>query len=136
MFAWMPKTLATCFAHFGAAGKNQRWSWSARSADGKTVVMTLWDDILNYTVKPATYDTFGRTDLPEWTNKPGNQERIENLKWSRDRCGGLFRVVITVAKDIHAIPRSIARCYPHERMIMHLIELNETTGEFRAVVGE
>jgi hypothetical protein len=49
--------LAEAFAHFGAAGKNQRWSWSARSADGRTVVLTVWKDGLNYTRKPIVYDT-------------------------------------------------------------------------------
>src|ERR1019366_2706519 len=49
----MPKKwgLAEAFAHFGATGRNQRWSWSARSADGKTVVITLWRDGRNYTVE-------------------------------------------------------------------------------------
>jgi len=37
-------TRADAFAYFGAQGKNPRWSWSARSADGKTVVLTMWQD--------------------------------------------------------------------------------------------
>jgi hypothetical protein len=125
--------LADCFAHFGAATKNSRWSWSARSRDGKVVVMTLWQDLLNYRVNPIAYDTFGRADLPEWTDTPGNRERLENLKWARDHCDGLFRVVIAVAKDTKASPRTIARCFPQDRMVMKLIDLNEQTGEFRAV---
>ena len=53
------------FAHFGAKGKNVRWSWSAKSADGKTVVMTLWKDLIDYSSSPIAYDTYGRKNLPD-----------------------------------------------------------------------
>jgi hypothetical protein len=33
-------TLKDCFAHFGATARNPRWSWSAISRDGNTVVIT------------------------------------------------------------------------------------------------
>ena len=36
---------------------------SNRSADGKTVVITLWRDGLDYRAKPIIYDTFNRPDL-------------------------------------------------------------------------
>src|SRR5277367_2991154 len=98
----MMSGLAQSFAHFKAAGKNPRWSWSARSADGETVVMTLWKDIIDYSSNPISYNTFGRKDLPEWIKRPGNQESIENLKWAVDHCAKKFRVVIIVAKDIDA----------------------------------
>jgi hypothetical protein len=106
------------------------WSVSARSADGKTVVLALWDDILNYRADPITYDIFGREDLPE---VPGNRERTENLKWARVHCESLFRVVIAVAEDTQALPRVIARCHPHDRLVMRLVDLDEKTGEFLAV---
>jgi hypothetical protein len=35
-------------------------------------------------------------------------------------------------KDPTARPRSIARRYPHPTLVMKLIDLDETTGEFRA----
>lgn len=60
-------------------------------------------------------------------------ERIENLKWARDHCERLFRVVVTVAEDEAASPRKIRDAYPQERMIMKLVQLNEDTSEFRAV---
>ncbi len=126
--------LAKAFAHFGAVGKNQRWSWSARTRDGKTVVMTLWKDHLNYSNKPVVYDTFNQQSLTRWTDLPGNRERIENLKWARDHCDGLFRVVIAVAKDVTAVPREIADCFPQDRILMRITDLNEDTGEFRAVM--
>jgi hypothetical protein len=61
------------------------------------------------------------------------QQRLENLKWARDHCDGLFRVVITVAEDINSLPRKIARSFPQDRMLMKLLDFNEQTGEFRAI---
>ena len=60
-------------------------------------------------------------------------ERIKHLKYSFENLGGLFRVIITVAKDIHSFPREIKNCYPWEGIWMRLIELNEETGECRAI---
>lgn len=131
----MPKKwrLAEAFAHFGAAGKNQRWSWSARSPDGKTVVITLWRDGLDYGSRPIVYDTFNRPDLYAWKDRLGNRERIDNLIWSRDHCDGLFRVVITVAEDVKANPRKIEDCFPKDEWLMKITDLDENTGEFRAI---
>lgn len=64
---------------------------------------------------------------------PGNRERIENLKWARDHCDGLFRVVVTVARDTKEIPRHIADCFPKPNLVMRITDLDEETGEFRAV---
>jgi hypothetical protein len=129
--------LAKAFAHFGAKGKNPRWSWSARSMDGKTIVITLWRDGLDFEAKPIVYDTFNRHDLYKWTDTQGNRERIENLIWARDHCDGHFRVVITVAEDVNAYPRKIENCYPKDDWLMKITALDEKTGEFRALkVGE
>ena len=59
------------FAHFGAAGRNHVWSWSARSPDGKTIVLTLWDDQFNRTAFPITYSNYGSDDLALWTGQIG-----------------------------------------------------------------
>jgi hypothetical protein len=63
-------------------------------------------------------------------NKPGNKERIENLIWAREHCGGLFRVVVVQAHE--ARPTSIAECWPAPNLVMKLTELDLDTGEFRA----
>jgi hypothetical protein len=125
--------LGECFKQYGAHGRNPRWSWSARSEDGKTVVLTLWKDHISVSNGITVYDSFDPTGHAAWIDTPGNRERLENLKWARDNCDGLFRVVITVAKDETAIPRSIAECYPRPNLIMRITDLNEKTGEFRAV---
>lgn len=119
------------FAKYGVAGKNQRWSWSARSSDGQTVVLTLWQDLVKLSEGVVYYDTFGHRS-EEWSDKPGNRERLENLIWARDKCGGLFRVIITVAADTDEFPRRIASCFARPDWTMTLTDLNETTGEFRA----
>ena len=125
--------LAKCFKAYNARGANPRWSWSARSEDGKTVVLTLWQDGIKVQGKAVTYDSFDLEGSGEWQALPGNRERIENLRWARDKCGGRFRVVITVAKDVSAVPRSIAQCFPKHNLTMRLLDLDENTGEFRAV---
>jgi len=73
---------------------------------------------------------------PEWTNKPGNRERLENLRWAMDHCGGLFRVVMVKAKNTEADPREIAECFPRDALVMKVTDLNEATGTFRAVAVE
>ena len=130
----MPKiwTLKDCFGSYGASGANQRWSWSARSQDGNTVVITLWKDLVRLENGVARYDSFNLESSGEWIDLLGNRERIENLIWARDNCDGLFRVVITIAEDTQAEPRKIEQCFPQPRMVMRIIELNESTGEFRA----
>jgi len=77
--------LVAAYARFGAVLRNPQWSWSARTANG-AVVLTLWRDEFNYQTRPASYDLRGHPRLPEWSNRPGNRERIENLKWARDHC--------------------------------------------------
>jgi hypothetical protein len=126
-------TKADAFAYFnGATARNSRWGWSGRSPDGRTVVITLWEDEIHYDGNTLVADMFGHERLHLWTHRLGNRGRIQDLAWARDRCDGLFRVVMTVAKDIKATPRSIARCYPQKTLVMKLIRLNEKTGEFRA----
>lgn len=125
-------TKRAAFAHFGAVGKNDRWSWSARSPDGSVVVLTLWRDEFNYSTDPPTYSSFGR----KWAsreNRPGNNERRDNLVWARDHCGGVFRAVIAVATDVTADPRKIASCAPSP-LRFRLLELDEVSGEFLAEV--
>ncbi|CAA6603793.1 conserved hypothetical protein [Rhodospirillaceae bacterium LM-1] len=123
-------TLKSCFEHFGAKQKNQRWSWSGRSDDGAIVVVTLWKDILKVSNGVAEYDAFGH-DAEKWIDKVGNRERLDNLKWALSHCDGIFRGIITVARDTETRPREIQECFPYQaRMKIHA--LNEATGEFKA----
>jgi hypothetical protein len=129
--------LAAAFAHFGAIPKNPRWSWSARSKDGNTVVINLWKDRFSYHKGRAEYDERAHGDIAQWMNRPGNRERLENLIWARDHCDGLFRVNIAIAEDINASPRKIIDVFPQDKLCMRVTDLDEQTGAFRAVqVGD
>ena len=125
-------TLRDAFAVFGAKARNPRWSWSARSPDGRTVVLTLWEDDFR---PDGTVDMFGQAECRKWRGKPGNQERIENLIYARDHCDRRFRVVRLTPKQGMRPPRSTgatAQRYPDPTLVMELTELDPHTGEFRA----
>jgi hypothetical protein len=114
-------TLKDAFAHFGAVARNPRWSWSARSPDGRTVVLAIWEAEL----RSGFVDTFG------WqSNRPGYRERVADLIHARDHCGGLFRVV--EVHDTREQPYKVADAQPLRGRTMQLTDFNEKTGEFRA----
>jgi hypothetical protein len=128
-------TLKDAFAHFGAVAANPVWAWSARSPDGATVVLTAWEDEFDPNTRPAVMDYYGDKDLARWTNRTGNKDRIRNLIHARDFCDRRFHVVMVKAKDVNASRRSILSRAPHP-IVMRLEELDEKTGEFRAVSVE
>jgi hypothetical protein len=125
--------LNVAYAKFGAVPRNKRWSWSARSGDGNTVVLALWKHLFDYSATPISYSEYGNPNLSEWRGGPGNIERIENLMHARAACEGLFRVVISVARDVNAAQLEIASAFDHPRLLMKLTDLDETSGEFRAI---
>ena len=128
----MPRkwTRSECFEHFGALCKNPQWSWSAKSADGRVVVMCMWQDEIKREGDRMVYQSL--TPRRGEQNRPGAKERLENLKWAREHCDGLARVVVMRANDTKADPRSIAECFPHDKLVMRITHINEATGEFRA----
>jgi hypothetical protein len=113
------------FAAFGTTLRNDQWSWSARSADGGTVVITAWQD--------RFYREHGRQmyGFPALSSaeraRPGFRELIENLTWAREHCGGRVRAVISRAKDPNADPRKIESSWP-ARFVMLLRDLDTETG--------
>jgi hypothetical protein len=127
----MPKkwTHTEAFAHFGATPRNVQWSWSGKSADGKTVVLTLWQDRITRKNGRVLYESGSLPD--QVRRRPGFSELMENLAWARDHCGGCFRVIIARAKDRHADPRSIEECFP-VKWAMKLIEFDPIAGTFTA----
>lgn len=119
-----------CFERYNTRPSNIRWSWSARSDDGRTVAVTLWQDRFErggtaYSPKADALDI-------KWIGSPGHKELVDNLKWARDHCDGEFRVIIAVPKDPAASPRSIKECFPHERLKMRIIHIDDGTGDFLA----
>ena len=125
-------TLTKAFAHFGAKVVNPRWSWSAVSADGKVVVLTLWEDHLEKNGNGVKIAIADKESLHVWQYRRGNQERIRNLKLVADHLGGLFRVIKVKAKDPMVEPRSVATWTPDDKLIMRLTHFDPETGMFGA----
>lgn len=135
----------------GASGPHRGGYWppSARSAvpkskirwlprlriltDSKKVAITIWEHEMG---ADGFVDYFGDPTLATWSSKPGNQERIRNLQIARDHCNALFHVIWVVARDLEETPRKIAGRYPENDLMMKLIDLDETTGAFSAVLVE
>jgi len=129
MVEWTKKS---AFAEYGAVSANPQWSWSARSPDGSTVVLTFWKDRLNFKTNPISYDDYKWEGYPI-EKRPGNSERKKNIRWALDHLDGIVRVVIARAVDTSAVPRRIAECYPQKNLFMRITDFDEETGEFRAV---
>lgn len=118
-------TMTEAFAYFGAeATVHIRQAWSARSADGRTVVLALWKEGVQDDGRNVFTDCFRGEKLDQWIDKHGNKDRIENLAWAEDHCDGLFRVVM-----VQNEPREY---YPDKTLVMRLRALDRKTGEFRA----
>ena len=111
---------------------NRQWSWSARSPDGRTVVVTWWKDQETRRNGKMVYDTRNMQNLAEWQWRNGNRDRIRNLVHARDHCDGLFRIVWVKTNDPDQRVRKTIERYPDETLEMRLIELDEQTGEFLA----
>ena len=120
------------YAALGAALKNERWAWSGHGEDGTTVVVTLWADKLRDVPGGGhRYDLFDAPDLDAWRTKRGNRERIRDLALARDRADGLFRVVIGRANEAGDAMLE-GSVYEPSDIVMRLIDLDESTGEFSA----
>lgn len=116
------------FKYFGVSPANIRWSWSGRSADGRTVAVRLWQD--RFEEKGRVYRSWS-DDVPgEWKSRPGFVELIGNLAHARDHTNGVVRVILLVARDKEARPRSIERSSPAPNLKMRVVELDEDKGTF------
>ena len=120
------------YAALGAALKNERWAWSGHSEDEAVVVVTLWADKLRAVPGGFRYDLFEAPDLEAWRTKRGNRERIRDLVLARDRCDGLFKVVIGRANETGHAMLEGSVYEPRPDLVMRLIDLDEATGEFSA----
>jgi hypothetical protein len=118
-------TKTEAFEYFRAKQKNPRWSWSARSEDGKTVVLTLWQD--HFIDGGRKYLAQGITTIE---TRLGHLELMENLRWAIDHCDGVVRAVMAVAVDTKADPRSIAKCFPHPTLKMKIVKFEPDKKRF------
>jgi hypothetical protein len=60
------QSVKDAFGFFGAVPVNRQWSWSARSPDGSTVVLTWWKDQEARRDGKLVYDTRNDPNLAEW----------------------------------------------------------------------
>jgi hypothetical protein len=129
---WTHWTLTECFNYFGTRPANIRCGWSARNEATGTVVLTLWTDQLCTAADGRiVYDVRARHDLEWWRRRPGNRERLANLRWAEAHTDGRFRAVIVACLATDAFVRKIVRRYPEPTLVMRLTALHDT-GEFRA----
>lgn len=123
-------THTSAFAAFGTKPRNVQWSWSARNEETKTVVVTLWQDEFSKGMiyeRPAAHR--------QVRSRHGFPEMMENMRWAIDNADGLVRMIIAVARDPSASPRSIKECFPDPRK-MRITDLDEHSGAFRLVPAE
>jgi hypothetical protein len=127
-------SLSEAFGFFDTKRRNTRLDLSARNEAGKTVVLALWRDRLDYSKPPAVSYRPHRagTEVADWINMPANRARLADLQWAREHCEGCFRVVIIETTDPAAEPRVISGASPQKMMVMKLTEFDEETGEFTA----
>lgn len=122
------KSHTACFGHFGTKPRNVQWSWSARNEGTKTVVVTLWQDEFEWT--PDGRRVYARGPIWEHSRvSPGHNELMANMRWALDHCDGWVKVIVAIAKDPTAAPRSIKECSP-TNMQAKVTHLDEGSGEF------
>lgn len=126
----MKHTHTSAFAHFGTVPRNVQWSWSARNEETKTVVVTLWQDEFTSRDGVTVYE---RPALHRQVrSRHGYPEMMDNLAWAQANCAGRLRVIVAIAKDPQASPRSIKECFP-SKLVMRLTHVDSDTGAFTAV---
>lgn len=116
-------THTEAFRYFGVTPRNTYWSWSGRSADGKIVVVTLWDHELG--MIKGRFSCAGEID----TSKLGGRFLREDLKWAIDHCNGRVHVITAFARDPNADKLQIERCEP-ATFTMKLAYLDLESGRF------
>ena len=124
-------TLADCFTYFGAVCASRRFSKSAITQDGQTVVVAIWEDEIRREGSRIIYESRYRPAL-KGKSRAVDSELIANLNWARNRCGGLVRVVILTAEDVTAEQRKIMYCYPDDSLVMRITEFDIRSRTFRA----
>jgi hypothetical protein len=123
--------LADCFTHFGAVCASRRFSKSAITQDGQTVVVAIWEDEIRREGDRLIYESRYRPAL-KGKSRNADSELIANLKWARDHCAGLVRVVILTAEDVTAERRKIMYCYADDSLVMRITEFDCRARTFRA----
>lgn len=91
------------FASFGAKGINPRWSWSARDEDGKTVVLTLWGNMIVKMANPSTTIAPPSAIVREKIPKEAYRNALKRII----DCHSNFKSMLTVPIMERTLPRNI-----------------------------
>lgn len=119
-------TRTQAFRFYGTKPRNSNWSWSARSEDGKTVVLSLWKDEFKGPVGAMVYD---RPSTADWHDGPGKQQFFRDLAWAVAHCGGIVRVILVIRDPRE--PGRVLECYPQKNWLMRVTHLDREAGAFR-----
>ena len=122
-------TKTKAFAVYGTKCRNVRWSWSAVSDDGKTVVLVFWKDRA-----PGGLDSYS-----DWgwagtrvVEAVGNRYRKEHIQHAINKLGGIVRVVWAEAVDPNANPRRVKRWRALPDVTMKITDFDPDTGQWKA----
>ena len=123
------------FKYFGIIQKNEVWSWSGISDDRGLVALTIWTDQCKWIKEERKYVTsIFNMNNEIWKDLPGNQERIEIIKYSLNNLDGKFRAIFItpMKKGIFDETREIKSVKPYDKCFFKFTDFNETTGEYAA----
>jgi hypothetical protein len=120
-------TRTAAFRFYNAKPSNPNWSWSARSADGRTVVVTLWKHEFK---GPAGKMVYAHSGLGNWHEGNGSRTFSKDLVWALANCEGLVRVVVVTRLWSVSSRVRTAECYPQKNLLMRITHLNLKTGAF------
>jgi hypothetical protein len=124
----MPEwTRTAAFRFYDTEPRNPNWSWSARSADGATVAITLWKDEF---IGSAGKMTYAKSELGDWFEGPGSRFFFEDLAWAKNNCDGIVRVIVAVRDEQDKTKVSMAECYPQKNLVMRITHLDAEAGAF------
>jgi len=120
-------TRAEAFRQLGTRASNVYRSLSARSADGRTVAVTLWRDRFH---GPAGAMFYELSCWGDW-HRGNCQGFFSDLEHAKTHCGGIVHVVV-VARDRTANPEvRTSDCYPVKNWAVRITHLDSATGSFR-----
>lgn len=114
------------FRALGAKPTNVYTSLSAISADGKTVVVTLWQRDFRGRGGEMIYEL---RNLGGWFKGPGVNDLFKHLAWAVANCGGIVRVIVVVSER-NSSGRERTTCFARQDLVMRVTHLDPETGSF------
>ncbi|RVT82101.1 hypothetical protein DXV76_16620 [Rhodobacteraceae bacterium CCMM004] len=129
----MAGTFTEAYRQAGYAIANPRNQWSALSADGTRVAMTVWSDEIDKSSEPWVVDIRDHPRLEAWGGRTGNAIRKKHIAHALVRCAGRVDLILCVAEDPTRQPRriKIARHWPQRIGRLDPDGFDPETGTFR-----